>query len=423
MDIRTLSAAGIAQPRSNTPAQPDTAAGSFARSLEQASGRSELTDVNRLETRPAASDSKPDQSNSAKTALEAQPVIPNPPVESQESLVQPPLQVIVALDETARTTVVDDMLLASNPATLDDMANGDPADGTGESLDTLEEIRRRLALIEQAGQMPDDATSAGVAAVAMVVPPVNASAPANAAAAATGSSVERALDPLPRFAKATGDSVLQPAQQQAQQPAASAADSIAATFTALSDGESNLPAQAVDTASRSESTSATLFAPSAISPALASDASQTATSVATTLNAPLASREWQQGLGQQLVGLHQRGEQSIELHLHPSELGPLSVSLKIGELGAQAQFLSAHAHVRAAVEQAIPQLREALASQGISLSETSVGEQRQPPREQQSDSSSSRRSTLALELGDDNRNETPATLAPMAGRGQVDLYA
>ncbi|WP_280553094.1 flagellar hook-length control protein FliK [Halomonas sp. 25-S5] len=95
------------------------------------------------------------------------------------------------------------------------------------------------------------------------------------------------------------------------------------------------------------------------------------------LPAPVASPAWPQQLGQQLVRLSQQGgEQRVELQLHPAELGPLSVSLKMGDHGAQAQFISAHAQVRQALEQAIPQLRDALAEQGISLGETSVGEQR-----------------------------------------------
>ncbi|XGA80163.1 flagellar hook-length control protein FliK [Halomonas sp. CH40] len=96
------------------------------------------------------------------------------------------------------------------------------------------------------------------------------------------------------------------------------------------------------------------------------------------LQAPLNSAAWPRELGQQLVQFAQRGgEQQIKLNIHPAELGPLSVSLKMGEQGTQAHFLSAHAQVRQVIEQAIPQLREALAEQGIMLADTSVGEQRQ----------------------------------------------
>ncbi|MGM0702836.1 MAG: flagellar hook-length control protein FliK [Pseudomonadota bacterium] len=98
-----------------------------------------------------------------------------------------------------------------------------------------------------------------------------------------------------------------------------------------------------------------------------------------TLSAPVQSPAWPGQLGQQLVQFARQGggEQHIEMRLHPAELGPLSVTLKMTEQGAQAQFLSAHAQVRQAIEQALPQLRDALAEQGIDLSETSVGEQRQ----------------------------------------------
>ncbi len=96
-----------------------------------------------------------------------------------------------------------------------------------------------------------------------------------------------------------------------------------------------------------------------------------------TLQAPVATAPWQQQLGQQMVGLAQRGDQHMELHLNPRELGPLSVSLKLDDQGAQAHFFSSQATVRGAVEQAIPQLREALAEQGIALGEAMVGEHRQ----------------------------------------------
>lgn len=96
------------------------------------------------------------------------------------------------------------------------------------------------------------------------------------------------------------------------------------------------------------------------------------------LPTPVQSQAWPGQLGQQLVQFARHGgEQQIEIKLNPAELGPLSVTLKMTEQGAQAQFLSAHAQVRQVLEQAIPQLREALAEQGISLGETSVGEQRQ----------------------------------------------
>lgn len=94
-----------------------------------------------------------------------------------------------------------------------------------------------------------------------------------------------------------------------------------------------------------------------------------------TLSQNLAAPGWSQQFGQQMLQFVQRGDRQVELRLNPAELGPLSISLRVDEQGAQAHFLSAHASVRAAVEQAIPQLRESLAEQGITLAEAQVGEQ------------------------------------------------
>lgn len=107
-------------------------------------------------------------------------------------------------------------------------------------------------------------------------------------------------------------------------------------------------------------------------------ASAAGASATATLTPQVGMAEWGQSLGQQVVRMAQRGDQQVELRLHPAELGPLSVSLKMGDQQqANLQFFSAHGAVRHALEAAIPQLREALADSGISLGETSVGEQDQ----------------------------------------------
>lgn len=93
------------------------------------------------------------------------------------------------------------------------------------------------------------------------------------------------------------------------------------------------------------------------------------------LTAPLASPQWQNDLSQQVSSLVLRGDGRVSLQLNPADLGPLLVELKITEQSAQLQFVSGQAAVRSAVEQAIPQLRDALAEQGINLGDVNVGEQ------------------------------------------------
>ncbi|NYT71476.1 flagellar hook-length control protein FliK [Halomonas sp. QX-2] len=151
------------------------------------------------------------------------------------------------------------------------------------------------------------------------------------------------------------------------------------------------------------------------------------TPTAATLATPVNSPAWPQQLSQQLVQISQRGgEQHVQMQLSPAELGPLSISLKFGEQGAQAHFLSAHAQVRQVLEQAIPQLREALAEQGISLGETSVGEQRDPNAQAFAQSGGKQGTEAGSDNGDIGLDESltqSAERSPLRLDGRVDLYA
>ena len=148
---------------------------------------------------------------------------------------------------------------------------------------------------------------------------------------------------------------------------------------------------------------------------------------AATLATPFMSPAWSQQLSQQLVQISQRGgDQHVQMQLNPAELGPLSISLKFSEQGAQAHFLSAHAQVRQVLEQAIPQLREALAEQGISLGETSVGEQRDPNDQAFAQSSNNNGAKAGGDSGEVVLEEAAhqnAGSKPLALDGRVDLYA
>ncbi|MEE3216445.1 MAG: flagellar hook-length control protein FliK, partial [Pseudomonadota bacterium] len=141
---------------------------------------------------------------------------------------------------------------------------------------------------------------------------------------------------------------------------------------------------------------------------------------------------WPQQLGHTLARLSSQAgdaEQKIELRLHPAELGSLGVTLKLGEHGAQAQFFSAHAQVRQTLEQAIPQLREALAEQGIQLGDASVSDQGTHPGSQgnaQDSAAGGGQAALASAPSTDTGlQEATSQQAPSLplGEGRVDLYA
>lgn len=157
---------------------------------------------------------------------------------------------------------------------------------------------------------------------------------------------------------------------------------------------------------------------------LATPAAQAAL-VAPSLDDP----RWPQALGQHMVRLGGQGNGTAELDLNPPHLGPLKVVLNIVNDQAQAQFVSPHPAVRAAVEAALPQLRTALAESGIHLGQSSVGAegsggqagQGQPQRQAPAQDAGFR---VAQE---DGRDEARLVAAPVrsspARNGAVDTFA
>ena len=94
---------------------------------------------------------------------------------------------------------------------------------------------------------------------------------------------------------------------------------------------------------------------------------------------PVDSDAWAPALGQQMLRMSASGMHTAQLNLNPENLGPLQITLKLGDDQAQAMFVSGHESVRKAVEAALPQLRTTLAEHGISLGQTAVGaDTRQP---------------------------------------------
>lgn len=165
----------------------------------------------------------------------------------------------------------------------------------------------------------------------------------------------------------------------------------------------------------------------------------TTTSVVTSpstplLNAQLGTPEWQQQLGQQVMMFNRQGLQSAELRLHPQDLGSIQISMKIENNQAQLHFVSGHSAVRSAIEAAMPDLKTALADNGISLGQSSVGSdssQWQQAQQQSSQSGSQQgnaSSWAAFNAGGVNSAAdalpVPASLAQrISGSNSVDIFA
>lgn len=122
--------------------------------------------------------------------------------------------------------------------------------------------------------------------------------------------------------------------------------------------------------------------------------------------------------------LTQGGLQQAELQMNPVELGPIQIELRLNADVADIGFTAAHAATREGIAQSLPQLREMLGSQGLSLGQTSVGAESQSQQQTQQERLRPDNAARA------NNGETssahiqmPVGTGTLAARGLLDLYA
>lgn len=97
-----------------------------------------------------------------------------------------------------------------------------------------------------------------------------------------------------------------------------------------------------------------------------------APSVAASIDTPVGAQGWDQALGQRVVWMVSQRNPTAELHVNPPDLGPLSVTVNVANNTATATFVAAHATTREAITEAMPRLKDMLASSGIALGNVTV---------------------------------------------------
>ncbi|MGB8692212.1 MAG: flagellar hook-length control protein FliK [Steroidobacteraceae bacterium] len=104
-----------------------------------------------------------------------------------------------------------------------------------------------------------------------------------------------------------------------------------------------------------------------------------------TISVPVHDRHWSQAMAAQILVLTDQRIESATLRLTPEHLGPVDVRIDIADSKVNVSFGAAHSDTRAALELALPRLREVLAGAGLTLGEASVQQQMRRGSQNRSD--------------------------------------
>jgi len=132
------------------------------------------------------------------------------------------------------------------------------------------------------------------------------------------------------------------------------------------------------------------------------------------VHAPVGTLAWADDIGSRVIMMTESGHHTASLKLSPEHLGPLEINITVRDDKASVWFGAAHADTRAAIETALPRLREMFEAQGLSLADAGVF--REPPREQPV----VKNTTTA---GQGEATEEVAAISTHAKLGLVDAYA
>jgi flagellar hook-length control protein FliK len=148
------------------------------------------------------------------------------------------------------------------------------------------------------------------------------------------------------------------------------------------------------------------------------------------LSAHISSPEFAPALGVQLSMLAREGVHEARLHLHPAEMGPISVQIALQGTQAQVDFVAGMAATRDALQAAMPQLAAALRDSGLNLAGGNVFEQARDPQRGREEAPRENRAS-AGEPGANRLDTAPMGATPsvrsadknMRLRGVIDLFA
>ena len=139
------------------------------------------------------------------------------------------------------------------------------------------------------------------------------------------------------------------------------------------------------------------------------------------ITVPLSQNEWGDQFNQQIIWLGQQKIKSALIKLNPQELGPLEINLKIDKQAAQLNINSHSVHVRDALDQAIPRLREMMAEQGVNLTDVNI--EANTKNQDQSNPQQPTELYNHFDSQDESNSELQAIQIKAVSKGIIDYFA
>lgn len=163
-------------------------------------------------------------------------------------------------------------------------------------------------------------------------------------------------------------------------------------------------------------------APTVAATTAASPTSAVRTAAAVAPQAPVAmDTNFDDAFGSRIAWMAEQRVGHAEIRVSPDHLGTIDVRLQLDGTRVNAEFHSAQADVRHALESSLPRLREMLGQSGLQLGQADVGQ-----RQNGQPSPSNGQAGSTAQSGANERNAdsgwTPGP-APRASRGLLDEYA
>lgn len=129
--------------------------------------------------------------------------------------------------------------------------------------------------------------------------------------------------------------------------------------------------------------------------------------------------EWSKQFSGHVIWLGQQGIKSALIKIHPEELGPLEINIKVVDNMASVNIVSHSQQVRDIIEQSLARLQEMMTAQGLSLSEVNVDSERGARQFDQHNNPSPEVLTHSIE----EDSVSPVVQKKSAPQGLIDYFA